>query len=320
MHPLRINTSAGAKPRFFNRGKSHHVFTLNLPALRLLACILIILMMMPVVALSEANLPVTAVLSSQSGPYRDALTGLELELGTTIQSFVLSQDKPKINKATRVVAAFGSKAALLNYPDNVILVYAMAPGTAIETKNSIGICMEPDAAVLLANLRIIQPNLKRLGVLWQSLRFENYIRQLRKASAPLNISIESVHLTNNKDVPDNLRTIYGKIDAIWLPPDPLLLNAASLAVFMEFSRSNHIPLFVPTRGLAEEGAAASVGPSFREIGRLTGIAVRQTLANLHPGNNLYAVNIELIINKSAAAQVGLKIPEEILRKADKVIP
>jgi len=288
-------------------------------ASRLLPCILATLTA-PVMAVAEPTLPVVAVLSSQTGPYREALAGLESELGAPIRSFILTEGAPKIPRATRVVIAFGSRAALRDYPDREALVYAMAPGTAVEGGDVIEICMEPDAAVLLANLKRVQPALKRLGVLWQAPKMERYIGRLRAAAAPLDVAIQSRQIADSSDMPDRLRDIYRTVDALWLPPDPLLLNANSLAILMEFSRSNHIPLFVPTSGLVAQGAIASVGPSFREMGRAAGIAVRKALENQPQENIIYLADVEVVINESAAAQIGLKISKEMLRTTDKVLP
>ena len=264
--------------------------------------------------------PVIAIFSSETGPYREALAGLKQELGESVPTFILSQGEPKIPSSTRVVITFGAKAALRSYSDQITLIYAMAPGVVIQTQDAVKICMEPAASTLLANLKRIQPNLKRLGILWQSPRFKEYVDELRKVAGPLGIQVESVSPKDSSDIPDYLRKLYGRIDAIWIPPDPLLLNATSLPVFMEFSRSNRVPLFVPTGGLVEQGATASVGPTFREMGRLAGVAARKASEGLSPESKLYTTNVEIVINKTVATQVGLQIPEDTLRKADKVIP
>lgn len=264
--------------------------------------------------------PIIAVFTSETGPYQEVLAGLKQELKTGVQPGFLSQGEPKIPRSARVVLAFGSKAALKKYPEQTVIIYAMAPGLVLESPNAIQICMEPDASTLLANLRKIQPSLKRLGILWKSPRFEVYVERLRELGASSSLTIEGVAVESGKDIPDHLRAMYGKVDAVWLPPDPLLLNGESLPVFIEFSKANHIPLFVPTGGLVAQGATASVGPSFREIGRVTAIAAQKALESRAQDNTLYPINIEIVINKTVAAQVGLQISEEVFRKADKVIP
>jgi len=81
-----------------------------------------------------------------------------------------------------------------------------------------------------------------------------------------------------------------------------------------------VPLFVPTGGLAKEGAIASVGPTFKEMGRLAGEAAKRALEGLTQGDTVYASRVEVVINKPVAEGIGLEIPEEALAGADKVLP
>lgn len=289
--------------------------------IKLRARIAVALFVIPNLAIAQVSTAsVVAVLSSDTGPYREALEGLRQELGSSVQTFILSDGVPTIPSATRVVLAFGSKAAMHKYPSGVVLIFAMSPGLEIDRKNTIGINMEPDPEVLLKDLRRIQPGLKKLAVFWQSNAFQDYVGALQKAAKPKGISIESVSPSSSADVPDALRAIYGKVDAIWLSPDPLLLNATTLPIFAEFSRSNHVPLLVPTGGLVNQGATAAVGSSFREFGRLAGSAAQKALSNESQNAMLYSSNVEIVIGKTAAEQVGLNIPEQTMREANKVIP
>lgn len=262
---------------------------------------------------------VVAIVSSETGPYQDALAGLKQELGESVPTFFLSRGEPQIPNSVRVVVAFGAKAALRNYPDQAVLVYALAPGTIIESQTAVKICMEPDHAILMKTMKKLDPGIKRLGILWISPRFQTYANELQAASRALNITIESSSLETSADVPDHLRKLYGRIDAFWLLPDPLLINAVSLPIIMEFSRSNKVPVFVPTAGLVEQGATASIGPSFREMGRQAGSAVRKILDDAPRESKIYSTNVGIVINKTVVAQLGLQIPEEVLRK-DGVVP
>lgn len=252
--------------------------------------------------------PVAAVFGSESGPYQEALKGLKEELKEEVVAFFLNQGEPSIPASIRVVVAFGSKAALRKYPGAISLVYAMAPGTIVRPEDAVKICMEPDHAVLVKNLKELYPKLKRLGVLWQSPRFKSYIGELRAAAAPWGVAIEDAFIESGDQVPDELRKIHGRIDALWLVPDPLLVNAKLLPVFVQFSHSNKVPLFVSTAGLLDHGAAASVGPSFREMGRQAGLAARRALGHQRQEGLIYPVQIEVVVNKAVAERVGLQTP------------
>jgi ABC-type uncharacterized transport system substrate-binding protein len=263
---------------------------------------------------------VVAVLSSETGPYREALAGFQDGLGASVKTFVLSREKPDIPRTTKVVVAFGAKAALGSYPNQATLIYALAPGAERSAQTTIVVRMEPNATQLLSNLKKVHPDLKRLGILWRSPQLTDYIEELRQAGSSSDVAIEGVFLGDNSDIPDQLRRFYGKIDAIWLPPDPLLLNADSLSVFVGFALASRILLFVPTSGLVEQGAVASIGATFREMGRLAGLAAGKAVSGEAQANRIHPVRVEIVINKAVAAQIGLRISEKTLRDADRVLP
>lgn len=269
---------------------------------------------------ARAEPKIVAVLGSDIGPYREALDGLRRELGEDIPFFTLAHGEPDLPKSARVVVAFGNKAALRSYPANVPLVYALAPGTIVADPGAVKIAMEPDHAVLVDVLKRLQPGLKNLGLLWVSPRFKAYAKELQDAARPRGVALETAALESSADLPDELRRLDGRVDALWLVPDPLLVNATSLSVLVEFSRHNKVPLFVSTEGLLKEGATASIGPTFREIGRLAGVAARRAAGGEKQANKHYPIAVRVVISRTSAKEAGLELSEESLRSADKVLP
>lgn len=277
----------------------------------------------PATDAAELKSSVVALLSSEAGPHKEALGGLEDALGEPVTAIVLAQEAPVLPPSTRVVVAFGSKAAALRLDKGIALIYVLAPGLAAPQAGAIEVEMLPHSSALLKNLKILYPGLKRLGVFWQSAQFGDYVKQLKASAAPLDIAIEPSLLTANSDLPDHLRALYGKVDALWLPPDPVLLNAKTLPVFLEFSRDNRVALFVPFGGLVDEGATASVGPSFRDMGKLAGKSVRELLEGApqtKPHAKVYCTDVDIVIGKTAAERAGLRIPERTSTMAVKVVP
>lgn len=269
---------------------------------------------------------VMAVLSSDVGPYREALEGFRESLGQTFSSVKLTEENPKITPEVRVIVAFGGKAAQLHYPDRIVLIYCLAPGTrlGLGIKDRRGLSIEvkmlPQATTILSKLKEIQPDLKRLAVLWSSKSEEEEQQEMLKASPPLGIEIISEKLNDAEELPQHLRALYGRADGFFMLPDPILINARNLLLLKDFSWSNHIPFYVPTAGLVDQGAVASVSSSFREIGRVTGLAARNAVNGLPLQEIVYPEKVDITLNTKAAGNVGLQIPREIVQKADKVLP
>lgn len=267
---------------------------------------------------------VVAVLSSNLVPYREALEGFQEVFGESVPTYNLSENSPKLPPGTRVVVSFGGKAALFPYPEAVTLIYAMAPGIDFKFAKrpgpSVQIEMLTDERAIVPKLKDIQPALKRLAVLWVSNSIDDNVERMQEASAPMEIEIVPERLKSPDELPERLRSIYKDVDAIWLMPDPFLINSQSFAVLKEFSWSNKVPLYVPAAGLVEQGATASISASFREIGRAAASAARRVLAKKPVEDPVYPEKVETVLSLKAATNAGLLIPPDVVKSLDKVVP
>jgi putative ABC transport system substrate-binding protein len=172
-------------------------------------------------------------------------------------------------------------------------------------------------------LKEIQPALRRLAVfeVTRSPGVSEYLDGFRHAAQTYGIMVRIEYLNQADDLPERLRSLVGEIDAIWMPPDPLLVTPAAFAVAKEFARSNNTPLYAPVDSLVDKGATASFVSSFRENGRTAGrIAAQAEAGALGNIEAVYPDRYELTVNLTAAAQSGLTIPPDVVKKADRVIP
>jgi ABC-type uncharacterized transport system substrate-binding protein len=268
---------------------------------------------------------VVVVLSSESGPYEEALSGFHESFGQPFTTFVLSKGDPVIPKSTRLIVTIGGKAAVHPYKaGNIPLVDCVAPGIYVNREEHPGpqfnVYVSPPPGVLLEKLRELQPNLRRLGSFWVGESFVHYGGALKQNGERMGLNVLEEHLNSLDELPDFLRSMKSRVDAIWIPPDPLLITPQSFGVMRQFALDNLIPLYVSIDGLTEKGAAAAVSVSFREMGRKAGVLAAQVLSGEAdtPGS-AYGDRVFLTINTSAAAQSGLSIPAEVLKKADRVI-
>jgi ABC transporter substrate binding protein len=268
---------------------------------------------------------ILAVLSADTRPYQEAWDGFREELGDPAAMTVVGAPGSDASiESARVVVAFGSKAALNEYPGRVLLILAMAPSIEGRRRGNGRIphvSMTPSPKVLLAGLRALQPGLKRLAVVWKSEFYgADYQEQLLTAGKAIGIDIRSVEVAESREIPDLLRSLYGHVDAVWMPPDPLVISESNFLVFRDFSLSNGVPLYVPIPSLAERGATASVGVSFRAVGRASARVAKRVLAGGEAPALTFAEPAETTLNSASAAKVGLNVDAETLKKLSRVIP
>ena len=114
---------------------------------------------------------VAVVLSSESGPYEEALAGFRESFSGPFTPYVLSKGDPDIPKSARLIVAIGGKAALYPYEaGSVPLVYCLAAGMYVDPKRHPGplhkVYVSPPPRVLLQKLQELQPGLRHLGAFW----------------------------------------------------------------------------------------------------------------------------------------------------------
>lgn len=257
---------------------------------------------------------VTVVLSSDLPPYVEAFQAFQNAYGSPIHQIDLKNGPQDIPSGTQIIVALGGKAALQNYRSNATMIYALAPGLDLGNETNyqavIKVAMVPSAQDLLARLKKIQPKLRKLGVFWSASAQKSYINTLEQAAQEWDVEIISEQALQTDDLPNGLRWMLRKgIDGIWLPPDPVLITPRSFSMFREFSRANDIPLYVPSNGLLDKGAVASISCRFDEVGRTAGDIARRLIEGAKITGVVYPSQIMLWVNQQAATKAGLTIDQ-----------
>ncbi len=115
-----------------------------------------------------------------------------------------------------------------------------------------------------------------------------------------------------------VESLVGKVDAIYIPTDNLL--AEGMATVSMITNQNGIPTIVGEEALCENGALATYGLSYYNLGYLAGeqavaILKGETTAAETPIGYLPKEECVLTINKTTADTLGIEIPEDLLKEA-----
>ena len=261
-----------------------------------------------------------AVLSSDLPTYREAYDGLRGAWPTPVPILALDNGGPALADGTRIVVAFGAKAAAQRYPPGVPLVYCVAPGSVVGREGTtIMIDMAPEASVLLGKLLQIHPGLKRIGVVWLSAALAGNVAAFKRAGADASVEVFAEPLEDANALPGRLRELKrDQVDGLWLPADSQVLTPYNFEILRDYSYANGIPLFAPTENLVERGATASVSVSYQELGRAAADAAKSALADRKQPADLYVGSAEISVNLAAAKESSLSIPDAVLKKAARV--
>jgi len=259
----------------------------------------------------------TAVLSSDSGHYRQALEGFVEAWGSSVTVVAAGAPAPA---DARAFVAFGGKAAARAWPEDAIVVACLAPGVADLANDGIThVSLLPDPAVLIARSVSLFPSLKVLRVFWSSESSRDDAAALARAGAERGVVVQLERVAPASRLPARLRELTGKgkADALWLMPDPALVNEETFAVLREYAAAEKLAFLAPTVGLAERGATATIAVTFRDMGRAAAATLRARLDGRVEPEALRAARVTVTLNAAAARAAGL---EPRLTAADKVLP
>lgn len=179
-----------------------------------------------------------------------------------------------------------------------------------------------DLAPIAKHLDLIQqisPNIKRLGVLYNAGE-SNSVSQvnLLKASAK-GIKIVEATVSNSSEVTTAAKSLVGKVDSIYIPTDNTIVSA--LEAVLQVGITNKLPIYAADTDSVERGAVATLGFNYKDVGQQTGKMIVRILNGEKPGTIAVETPkiLNLVVNAKAAKQMGVTIPESVLKAAQKVI-
>jgi putative tryptophan/tyrosine transport system substrate-binding protein len=170
-------------------------------------------------------------------------------------------------------------------------------------------------------LREIAPKMSRLAVVWQAdnVGSATSIRDLEHAASAYKISLQNLGIRRRDEIAGAFQAaMRERADAIFVPPGPLATDEHVL--FGELSRKHRILVLAPSE-VVESGALVSYGANLPDLFRRAAAYVDKILKGAKPSDLPIEqpTKLELVINMKTAKALGLKIPQSVLLRADRVI-
>lgn len=281
----------------------------------------------PAAAAEVAILKSTEVLS-----WRPSIESLKrVAAGHSFVEYDLRGDR---GEAERVMGSLKNRAVILvamgplaaqsarDLLPNVPMVYCMiqdparigiAPGP-----NTTGVAFSIPVKNQLAAFRLVNPRGVRVGVLYNQANVGRLIDEAEKAAPMVRLTLVSRPVASERDVPQGLRELLAgadPVDAIWMPPDPVLLGEESQRHILSETLKAGKPVYGFSPTLVEKGALVSNGPDLGSIGELAGELVNRLGAGERGRIEMMVPRAELVINKRMAGKLKIEVAPEVLRAA-----
>jgi putative ABC transport system permease protein len=148
---------------------------------------------------------------------------------------------------------------------------------------------------------------------------EHYLGVARKKAQQLGIKFLAVATTSPQDIATGVQALRAQ-GAGGIMQVPSVMIGGGFPALVKQARELGIPVVASNTGM--QGAPLAIGASFFQNGYQQGLIMIRVLRGENPANIPFKVsaNPEMIVDLGAAADLGMKIPKDLIDRASKVIP
>jgi ABC-type uncharacterized transport system substrate-binding protein len=238
------------------------------------------------------------------------------------QNDIANQIKSGSYNLIVVMGSLAAKFAKDNFT-NIPTVFCMVLNTDVDSlkaDNITGVSVDVRIKDQFTVMRNISKKIKRIGIIYTQPANDPLIASARTIATDLDMSVVTSGISGSQDIQKAMNDIVGKIDAIWIPPDPSLYSDEVIRYIGSTSLTKLIPCFGPNERYVRSGAIFSMSFDPVEAGRTAGDIANKILQGTSP-SKLQIQELQhpkIIINTRAAGLLKLTIPKNIQDTAGKV--
>ena len=282
-----------------------------------------------------AKARVAVLLSSDALPYKQALQGLQQQLGSAeFQMDVYSmqgdaaQAPAALERARKDGAAtfvtFGTLAtqAVLNGDNSTPVVAGLVLNaeTFRHAGNATGITLDLPLETQFEWMQKVLPGSRNIGVLYNPKENQGRIETAVKIAREHGLKLIAVPVQTPQELPAALDDLARQVDALWSVADAIVMSSQTAQPILLFSFRNHIPLIGLSSTWVKAGALYSLDWDYADIGRQAGEIVQRIqrgarIADMTPASPrklTYALNLR------SAQQLKLSLPPGLVEGARQV--
>jgi len=170
-------------------------------------------------------------------------------------------------------------------------------------------------------IKALTPNVKTIGALYSSSEdnSKTQVEEFKAFAEKAGLTVETFAVPSTNEIASTVNVMTSKVDAIWVPIDNTIASAFSTVV--SSTQSAKKPLYPSATAMVEAGGLASVVVDQHDLGVATGKMIAQVLKGAKPADtpvNVFSTG-KSVINKKLAQELGITIPESVLKEAGQVI-
>lgn len=144
------------------------------------------------------------------------------------------------------------------------------------------------------------------------------VNQAKAAARELGLTIVEATVANAGEVQQAAQSLVGRVDGLYLITDNTL--AQGIQSVLAIAAEKKIPTVSVERSYVEQGALITAGFDYYKLGKQTGAMAADVLKGKKPADIPVQTSAELTVsvNVKTMNAIGVKVPEAIMAKAEKL--
>lgn len=294
----------------------------------------------PSAVFADDTQPVVILLSDQEEAYSGAVAGFTSGIALPVKVYDLRGDITRapammagiLAMNPRLIFALGAKAAVVSKvwtadKPEIPVVFAMVINwerydlVGVQ-ENIAGITYDIEPGTLLANLTMVAPASKTLGVIYCYEHSGRIVEKAKKAAEILGLKIVGKNVERPQDFQRAFKSIADGIDSYWILTDPVVYTLGNISWLEERCMKNGIICLGPSANVTKLGVVLGVEPDIKNIGIQAASMARSILEKKQiPGEIgiMPPIGTRLYINTRTAGRLGLQVSQNALDHAAEVV-
>ncbi|MEN9786512.1 MAG: hypothetical protein RLZZ299_1776 [Pseudomonadota bacterium] len=288
-----------------------------------------------IAAVAHARSDVVILKSDSLDAYQAPIERFRSALGRPTTVYDLMGKRERADALARQLAAdppplvfaLGAKAAYVaaHKLPNVPLVHAMVINPArygVGGTQVTGVSTDVAADTALSQFKLFAPKVERLGVLLAASNTGPGTQGALDSARLLGYELNVQRVTNPRDLRAAWDRIASEVDALWLIPDPVVLNPEGYRYLHGETRRRKLPILATTEALVHAGAFMCVAPNRENVGQQAAdLAIRILDGGELPGIIPLAEpsEVRVVLNRATLETLGLEVDMALLDFVDEIV-
>jgi putative tryptophan/tyrosine transport system substrate-binding protein len=166
-------------------------------------------------------------------------------------------------------------------------------------------------------LKKLVPQAKKVGVIYNAgeVNSQVQVKMAKEVAKNLGVEIIEATVTTSADVLQASQSLVGKVDAIYVPTDNMVVSAAQSVV--QVANKNKIPIIAGESSVVDKGGLATIGINYNNLGKQTGEMALKVLKGSKPQDMAIESQkqFDTVFNKEALTLLGIKVPDDLAKTA-----